>query len=499
MTLPGSLEQLHGLRAARWIRESTTGQFDAFGPDAKREQQDRAIERWELVDTGLAWQVAHSRRTVGTTAQFAAMMAAAGAEYDVLVVGYVSRFARDLRTAVNARHELHAAGAAILFADERILTSDDEAWDSWAREAVEAESYSRKLGRRIREGYAAKRRRLGEPGGRPPFGWRRAGRPPQLVGDEGRLGRCRAAYDLAAAGHPDREVARRVELPLDTVRGILTNPIYIGQLRDGTPASVDPVVDVATWNEVQRLRAARATRGGRAETQRVYALPMLRCAGCGRRLIGDTGRYRHLEACDAFRAARRRSAFRNRLVRTAGTSYPRELYEDAIGAALAEWALQPRDLAAAAAIDQTAAAPDELALRRIEAERTRAMERYRRDRDVAALEARMARLDGEEAAVREPAPTSVEWREVLPWLRDLAGLWRESDQLRRRQIAEQLFAHVDARGCRELVITPTRAALDAGLPRGVQSRVVVGARGFGPVTVRFRTPLSVAPAAERSA
>ncbi|MCC7372599.1 MAG: recombinase family protein, partial [Chloroflexi bacterium] len=155
MTLLHSLDDLRGLRAARWIRESTAGQFDAFGPDAQREQQDRAIERWGLVDTGLAWQVAHSGRTVGSTSQFAEMMAAAGVEYDVLVVGYVSRFARDLRTAVNARHDLHAAGAALLFADERILTSDDERWDEWAREAVEAESYSRKLGRRIREGYAA--------------------------------------------------------------------------------------------------------------------------------------------------------------------------------------------------------------------------------------------------------------------------------------------------------------------------------------------------------
>jgi hypothetical protein len=27
---------------------------------------------------------------------------------------------------------------------------------------------------------------------------------------------------------------------------------------------------------------------------------MLRCSACGRRLIGDTGRYRHTEPCEAF-------------------------------------------------------------------------------------------------------------------------------------------------------------------------------------------------------
>lgn len=48
------------MRAARWFRESTAGQWDNFGPDAQREQQDRAIERYELVDAGLAWSVAAS-------------------------------------------------------------------------------------------------------------------------------------------------------------------------------------------------------------------------------------------------------------------------------------------------------------------------------------------------------------------------------------------------------------------------------------------------------
>ena len=93
------------------------------------------------------------------------MVARAGRDYDVLLVGYVSRFARNLRTAVNARHDLHAAGAAILFCDERVLSSDEDEWEAWARETVEAEAYSRRLGKRIREGYAAKYRRLSDPGG----------------------------------------------------------------------------------------------------------------------------------------------------------------------------------------------------------------------------------------------------------------------------------------------------------------------------------------------
>ncbi len=88
--LPRSLEDLRGRRAARWIRESTAGQADNFGPDAQLEQQTRAIERWGLLDTGGAWQVAHSGRTIAATGQWAEMLAGAGEDWEVLVVGYVS-------------------------------------------------------------------------------------------------------------------------------------------------------------------------------------------------------------------------------------------------------------------------------------------------------------------------------------------------------------------------------------------------------------------------
>lgn len=81
--LPPDLGALVGLRAARWTRESTgkldpvTGkpkgrQWDSFGPDAQREQQDRAIERFQLSDAAVAdptldFRVAHSGRTIADT------------------------------------------------------------------------------------------------------------------------------------------------------------------------------------------------------------------------------------------------------------------------------------------------------------------------------------------------------------------------------------------------------------------------------------------------
>ena len=150
-TLPRELDDLQGMRAARWFRESTAGQWDDFGPDAQREQQDRAIERYALVDAGLEWSVASSGWTSAwRTATWEAMIGSATAgAFDVLVVGYVSRFLRNLKqTLIAVEDHLHTAGVVVLFADERLLSSDPGSWDQFIREAHKAEAYSRKLSKR---------------------------------------------------------------------------------------------------------------------------------------------------------------------------------------------------------------------------------------------------------------------------------------------------------------------------------------------------------------
>lgn len=141
-SLPPSLDQVGGMRAARWFRESTAGQWDNFGPDAQREQQDRAIARYGLADSGLEWSVASSGWTSAwRTPTWEAMVASAQAgAFDVLVVGYVSRFLRNLKqTLIAVEDHLHAAGVVVLLADERLLSSDPSNWDQFVREAHEAE------------------------------------------------------------------------------------------------------------------------------------------------------------------------------------------------------------------------------------------------------------------------------------------------------------------------------------------------------------------------
>jgi DNA invertase Pin-like site-specific DNA recombinase len=450
--LPASPEDLRGLTAARWVRESTAGQYDNFGPDAQRELQDRMIERYGLVDAGLAWQSAASGRTVYLGAEFAAMVAAARAgAFDVLVVGYVSRFQRNLRQTLNVVEDLHAAGVVVLFCDERILSSDASRWDAFVREAHEAESFSRKHGKRVKEGLAAKRRRLGEPGGQPPYGYTRSGKPPVLEPIAADLERVRACFLAAAEGLTDAEVAARVGLPFYTTRGILTNPIYAGRLRDGTPTQVPAVVEPGLWDRVQLARSRFSRRHpGRSTKWRTYALSMLHCAACGRHLTGQQNRYRHNFPCPTWLAAATPPprAFRHATdKRHRGVSYPADAFEGIVHQALGHVSANAALVAdVIAALHEDTAGPDPVTLARIERDRDSAMARYRRDRDEVALGETMRRLDREETeakATNVDIPTA---EEAIEYLGDLARLWDEAEGSGRKQLAEALFERIDVLG-----------------------------------------------------
>ena len=465
-SLPRKIDALRGLRAASWVRESTAGQYDNFGPDAQRDQIARAVDRYGLVESGIEWLVSHSGRTIAATREWQDMLARAGRDYDILVVGYASRFSRDARTAFNARHDLHARGAALLFADERLLSSDDDSWDYWAKEAVEAESYSRRLARRVREGYEAKRRRLGTPGGnRPPLGFRREGRPPVLLVDEDRMAVVRTAFELSASGMLDREVAGRVGLRLTHIREILTNPVYRGRLHRGELVATGAAIDPEQWDTVQLVRGRFKRRHpGYPIHRREYALAgLLFCAGCGRRLTGHGGRYRHVDPCQAFLDARPDGpppAFP--LVRVNGHSYPADTYDGIVPTVLAHVAANASVQASVVGLlEERTETIDSLALARIAKEREAAMTRYLRDRDPLALEAAMTRLDQEEAEARSATKT-VDPNATLAYLADLPRLWRETAPERHRNLAEAMFERIEVLGTKEATIHPTPEAVAHG-------------------------------------
>jgi DNA invertase Pin-like site-specific DNA recombinase len=472
-TLPRSLDQVDGLRVARWFRESTAGQWDNFGPDSQREQQDHAIARYGLADSGLEWSVASSGWTSAwRTPTWEAMVASAQAgAFDVLVVGYVSRFLRNLKqTLIAVEDHLHAAGVVVLFADERLLSSDPNNWDQFVREAHEAEAYSRKLSKRVGEGYAAKRRRLGVPGGnRAPYGIIREGKPSTLRIDEAAAPTVRRAYELAAVGTTDWEVARDTGLAKTHVGELLTNPIYAGRLRTGEPAGLAPMIEPALWSKVQSMRELRRTRTPGRIVKRNYPL-RLRCSGCRRFLYGDTGRYRHpAPTCEAFIAAtptiRRRYADTHDK-RVQGHSYPQSWYEDAIGELLGQVG-GVDDITITEAVrlyNDRPAQVDRVTLGRIERDRDELGRHLARTRDVAAWQTAMARLDGEEQLAREPVQIGrLTPPEVVAYLRSLPALWADSGPDGRQALALALFARTEVIGFEQMIYQLTPEAIELGL------------------------------------
>jgi DNA invertase Pin-like site-specific DNA recombinase len=464
--LPARLDQLAGLRAARWTRESTKGQEDRFGPEAQRDQQDRAISRYGLADGTVAdptlhFRLAHSGRTIADTPEFGQMLARAGTDFDVLVVGYVSRFARDARTALNARHDLHAAGAAVLFADEELLTSDEDRWGDWFRHTGEAEEYSRKLAKRVKEGYAVKRRFHGVPGGRrPPLGYRRERSDPAnlrsrqvLVEDSAALALVHRCFELSAQGLTDRQVATETGLRVTHLRELLTNRFYLGELQDGSAASVTPAINGELWDRVQVVRGQFARRHRGPVRYRPYVLSsLLHCASCGRRLTGHTGRYRHVDACLPFRAAR------PKVRETYGHSYKAEVYEDLVPQILARVSVDAELIADTLPLAVATEGPDPFTLARIQRDRESALVRYAADRDSLALDTTFARLDAEEKEARSRQGEVPTAQQTLGWLHDLPALWRAAEPSGRRLLAEAVFERIDVLGISAAEITPTPEA-----------------------------------------
>jgi hypothetical protein len=197
----------------------------------------------------------------------------------------------------------------------------------------------------------------------------------------------------------------------------------------------------------------------RPVSQRTYALAtLLACAACGRRLTGHDGRYRHVDACAAFTAAK--PAVTPWMSpgdgRVKGESYKAEVYDDLVPQIL------DRVRVGAMTKTQVVAVLDShpdttFTIARIERDRETAAGRFLRDRDTHALEQAMSRLDAEEAAARATLKV-VSAAEAATWLHDLPALWTAADNTGRRLLTEAIFEKVRVLGVQSVTIHPTPEA-----------------------------------------
>ena len=430
--LPRSLDDVAGLRVARWVRESTSDQFDRYGPASQRDQQDRFIARYRLIDTGLVFQAAHSGTTVWKSQAMADMIASAKAgDFDLLLAGYSDRWQRNLRRTLELLEDhLHPAGAALVMCDRRILSSDPHDWDELVAESTAAERYSRRLGERITDGYQAKWETHHDQAGLPPLGFRRGRQPPHLLEiDPEAIGEAVHLFERYALGTVSiKQLAAETGLEAERIGNIIKNPIYNGWMRRHrgpdeqrmpAPWRASPPVSDELWAHVEHVRRRKTRGGGPRNRGRIDLLAGLLVCVCGRTVRSDgtfaDGRHRklHPKPCEDWGSQAR---------------YGDEVWEEPVLAQLAEMRLDDATIAKVVATLTTAERPVTLDKLRLERElRLVAMDHVDGRTSDETYLSRHAELKARLAAFEEPQAGLVPAKRAVEWLRALGETWRSAD------------------------------------------------------------------------
>src|SRR5215217_4167645 len=316
-------------RAAIYYRVSGKEQLQGYSLDA----QVRAMEGW---CSQHGWEIVARYPEPGRSARkdeeakrpaFKQMMAdAAERRFDVVIVHKLDRFARNRRVAFDAFHCLGMAGVGFVSIAENMDYSTPAGQLMLTMLVGMAQFYSDNLSWETKKGKGERKAR-GLHNGLLPFGTTKGpdGLPVldkavwgcdvasrrEIVPAEG----LQLAFELAAAGKSDREIARALNdagyrtsgnrgpnpFTKDTVRTMLINRFYVGDLPDGqggwVPGKHGALIDPALFERAQCARSANTSRPRWVESKRQpWALSGVAiCGGCGANvnaLSHSTGRRR---------------------------------------------------------------------------------------------------------------------------------------------------------------------------------------------------------------
>ena len=458
-------------RAAIYVRVSSEEQVAGYSLGA----QERAVEAfcrqhgWEIVarhrDEGRSARTDDANKRPG----FRRLMADAEARrFDVVIVHKLDRFARNRRVAFDAFHKLGTAGVGFVSIAENMDYSTPAGQLMLTMLVGMAQFYSDNLSWETKKGKGERKAR-GLYNGLLPFGTTkgRDGVPTldtvvwgcvvasrsEIVPAEG----LRLAFDLAAAGKSDREIARALNdaghhtsgnrgsnpFTKDSVRAVLINRFYVGELPDGqggwVPGKHGALIDPALFERAQVARAANTSRPRWVETKRQpWALSGVAiCGGCGANvnaLSHSTGRRR-------IRCAGRTQGN--------GCDEPScyaDVIEDQIGDLLTGFAvpLGERAHLLAAWRYYHKRTPDAGAERaRLRSRLDRLKELYLDgDLDKAAYQAERAAVAEKLAAMPTDELDSDAGERLAAFLADVAGAWKVATPAERNKLARQLFASV---------------------------------------------------------
>jgi DNA invertase Pin-like site-specific DNA recombinase len=466
------------MRAALYARVSSEEQVEGYSIDAQRRAFQALVEGrgWSIYqeyyeDGKTAWTDNINRRPA-----FKQMAAdALAGKFDVLVVHKLDRFSRNLRITLEYFDKLSKAGVAFLSINEQMDFSTP-----WGKLALTllggmAQFYSDNLSQETKKGWH-ERRAQGLYCGLLPFGAMKGedGVPvPDMREVDNRADVIRNYEGLLLAFQEtidkgDREIAillnsrgyrttgnRGANLfSRDTVRDMLQNRFYIGELPDGNGGWIkgkhQPLIPVELFEAAQRARAQRSTRPNtmRADAKACSLSGVARCADCG-------GTMRALRA-----HGRVRLVCTNR-IKNKTCSQPSgylDLYEQQLIEYLSCFHIpedyQHRILEAHRKLQL---AYDDVSKQKAALERhlQRAKELYEWGHK--SKEEYWAGYNMIQAQLQSLAPAKDQARgleRLALFLKDISEAWKQADQQQRNRLAKQLFDIVWIKNKKVLAVTP---------------------------------------------
>jgi len=310
-----TFEDLNGLRAAGYIRDSKLDQRDGFGPEIQRRNIERFAASYGL-ELGDMWYTEFvSGRSTKNRHQFQQFLEDAGQDrFDVLLVFHTSRFGRNQAECIRHKEELQQLGKILVFVSQGIISgSDRDFMDERMNETMD-EQYSRSLSRYVSAGLEEKAEH-GCAVGPPPLGYMSeilAGRKGERkVPDPGTLPILLMALEGYATGQFSyRYVASRVNakgyrtrtgrlFTGASIRDLMSNRFYEGKVIyrkgladeivvDGYHHVPEEVKDL--WTKCQDIKKSRRnnTAGHPRKPSRSYPFSgVLACDGCGSPYYGE--------------------------------------------------------------------------------------------------------------------------------------------------------------------------------------------------------------------
>ena len=286
---------------------------DGISPDEQDERMRSHCSRegWELVKVVRELDVSGGLPLAKRPGMSEAVQWAETGLADVVMVAYFDRLVREIVVQTEIVSRVEGCGKRVMALDFGDVSHKTAAkWVTSTMMGVVNEYYRRAVGERTT---ASRARAIAE--GRPPFslppGLRRVHGPGgKLAGiepDPATAGIVARAFGMRRDGATYKQIRawlrdRGVPLSLRGVQQMLTNRIYLGELRHGgfeNLRSHEPIVSRPLFNAAQRTEPSR---GRYSKSQRVLArLGVLRCGTCdGRMSVATNGAGHVTYACKSM-------------------------------------------------------------------------------------------------------------------------------------------------------------------------------------------------------